>query len=98
MIGIRLAYDITHHLGMAGAYPLTFIADQIDRLHPIIIEAFKVSFPIFGLAAIGQLDSNNRTPAGVHGHPYRRGFRKDLITGQHKILDEAFFCGEGGGQ
>jgi hypothetical protein len=83
MIGIRLPYDITHHLGLAGADSLTFIGNQIDCFHPIIIEAFKASFPIFSLPAIGQLDAKNHATAWIHGHQYRSGFRKDLITGKY---------------
>jgi len=93
MVGIGLPHYITHHLCMAGAYSVAFIGDQIDRFHPVIMEAFKVSFPILGFPAVGQLDSKNHAAAWVYGHQYRKGFWKDLITGKYKISDDAVFRG-----
>jgi hypothetical protein len=93
MIGIGLAHDITQHRCMASTYSLAFIGNQIDCFHPILMDAFKVSLPIFGFPAIGQLDAKNCATAWVHSHQYRDRFRKNLITGKDKILGNALFCG-----
>jgi len=57
MIGIGLPYYITHHLRMACAYSLAVVGDQTDRFNSIVMEAFEVSFPIFGFPTFRQFDS-----------------------------------------
>jgi hypothetical protein len=91
MIGIGLAHNGTHRLGVAGAYPLTFVRDQVERFYSIVVEAVEVFLPIVGFAAAGHLDAKNSAAARIDRHQDRNALREDLVAGKYKIADHSVF-------